>query len=100
MAPRKSRQQRKVDQAQNQVEDILKASWSDRAILSSPLLVQSIDGLVARTGPSTGVSSSNGTQVPASGVGSTSPGVESAAVMGGMGGGIEQRLAMLNNVKL
>lgn len=74
-SPRKSRVQRKQERAQGKVEDILKASWSDRA-LSSPVASPGIDRLVA----------------------TSSPGVEEAAVLSG--GGIEHRLAMLRSLRV
>ena len=74
-SPRKSRVQLKQERAQDKVEDILKASWSDRA-LTSPITSPSIDGLMTMS----------------------SPGVEEAAVLSG--GGIEQRLAMLRSRQL
>lgn len=80
---KKTKSEKKADKAHDKVEDILKASWSDRA-LASPTSCMSIDGAVAIA---------NGQE------GSTSPGVEEAAVLGGMGG-IEQRLAMLRNVEI
>ena len=48
--PTKSRVQRREDRAQQEVNNILQASWSDRFLASPP---QSIDGLVAMTQPST-----------------------------------------------
>ena len=74
-SPRKSRVKRKQDLAQGKVEDIIKASWSDRA-LSPPITSPSIVGLVAMS----------------------SPGVEEAAVLSG--GGIEHRLAMLRSLEI
>lgn len=82
---KKTKAQRKADKAHDKVEDILKASWSDRA-LASPTSCMSLDGAVAAT---------HGAVQE----GSMSPGVEEAAVLGGMGG-IEQRLAMLRNVEI
>ena len=48
--PTKSRVQRREDRAQQAVNNILQASWSDRLLVSPP---QSIDGLMAMTQPST-----------------------------------------------
>jgi hypothetical protein len=68
----KSRLQKREEKAQGKVEDILKASWSDRAILASPPPED-----LGHTGLS-------------------SPGVQEAAVMAS--GGIEQRLELLRKM--
>jgi hypothetical protein len=83
---KRSKAQKKAEKAHDKVEDILKASWSDRA-LASPTSCMSLDGAVA------------GTIVAGSRGGAASPGVEEAAVFGGNGGGIEQRLAMLRKLE-
>ncbi|WVR04357.1 hypothetical protein IAU60_001358 [Kwoniella sp. DSM 27419] len=78
---KKSRAQRKQDRARDKVEDILKASWSDRA-LTSPTL----GGAVS---PPMSSQLLGGQTVP----GLMSPGLEET-------GGIEQRLALLQRVQL
>lgn len=82
-SPRKSRVARtlrKEEQARDKVEDILKASWSDRALsspasMSSPSVDGSLSGAAAR-------------ELRAGIPGLMSPGMEQV-------GGIEQRLAMI-----
>jgi len=81
--PKKTKSQKKADKAHDKVEDILKASWSDRA-LASPTSCMSLDGAVAATVFDAGMS----------------PGVEEAAVFSGTGGGIEQRLALLRSMEV
>ncbi|KAK8846658.1 hypothetical protein IAR55_005745 [Kwoniella newhampshirensis] len=78
-SPRKTRTQRKEQKARDKVEDILKASWSGRALTSPPL--NGSGSVVEHLGGSN--------LVP----GMMSPGLEET-------GGIEQRLAMLRRVEL
>ncbi|WWD21966.1 hypothetical protein CI109_106454 [Kwoniella shandongensis] len=83
-SPRKTRVQRKEQKARDKVEDILKASWSDRALTSPPLGGGEAGPSLAQQlgGTGSGV-------VP----GMMSPGLEKT-------GGIEQRLAMLRRVEI
>ncbi|OCF30457.1 hypothetical protein I316_07893 [Kwoniella heveanensis BCC8398] len=89
----KTRTQRKEERARDKVEDILKASWSDRALASPPLLNGGLNAITSSEGTATGedVLQQKGggrmTMVP----GLMSPGLEET-------GGIEQRLALLKNV--
>ncbi|WVW78800.1 hypothetical protein I302_100762 [Kwoniella bestiolae CBS 10118] len=76
---KKTRVEKKELKARNEVEDILKASWSDRALISPPL----------------GSSTNQGFADQLRGVpGMMSPGLEQG------GGGIEQRLALLKGVDI
>ncbi|WWD00244.1 hypothetical protein V866_007153 [Kwoniella sp. B9012] len=78
---KKSRVEKKELEARNQVEDILKASWSDRALTSPPL------------GSPTNQTFAD--QLRSQGVpGPMSPGLEQG------GNGIEQRLALLKGVDI
>ncbi|WWD08009.1 hypothetical protein V865_006119 [Kwoniella europaea PYCC6329] len=78
---KKSRVEKKELKARNQVEDILKASWSDRALISPPL------------GSPTNQTFAD--QLRSQGVpGMMSPGLEQG------GNGIEQRLALLKGVDI
>ncbi|WVF70151.1 hypothetical protein IAT40_004939 [Kwoniella sp. CBS 6097] len=83
---KKTKTQRKEERARDKVEDILKASWSDRALASPPL------GLTANTsggGMISGDEMPQGARMIVPGL--MSPGLEET-------GGIEQRLALLKNV--
>ncbi|KAK4683952.1 hypothetical protein P7C73_g6255, partial [Tremellales sp. Uapishka_1] len=82
IVPRKSRKETIEWKAKSTVEDILKASWSDRALVSPT--AETLQG-----------ASSHGT----AGEGVSSPGVEEAETLSG-GGGIEQRLAKLRAIDL
>ncbi|WVQ68921.1 uncharacterized protein L199_007130 [Kwoniella botswanensis] len=78
---KKSRVEKKELKARNEVEDILKASWSDRALISPPL------------GSPTNQTFAD--QLRSQGVpGMMSPGLEQG------GNGIEQRLALLKGVDI
>ncbi|KAK6904065.1 hypothetical protein I203_107579 [Kwoniella mangroviensis CBS 8507] len=78
---KKSRVEKKELKARNEVEDILKASWSDRALISPPLGSPTNQGFADHL-------RSQG--VP----GMMSPGLEQG------GNGIEQRLALLKGVDI
>ncbi|WVQ97740.1 hypothetical protein IAU59_004854 [Kwoniella sp. CBS 9459] len=89
---KKTRTQRKEERARDKVEDILKASWSDRALASPPLGLESSistssEGVVNDGVDRQGAQRGGGMIVP----GLMSSGLEET-------GGIEQRLALLKNV--